>query len=64
MSMLPGKERAKHKRWPSDFYVEPEWTVEALFDALRFKGPIHDPAAGYGAASPQRAGLSQWVSNQ
>ena len=50
MSMLPGRERAQHKRarWESDFYVEPAWAVEALFEALRFKGPIHDPAAGSG----------------
>jgi hypothetical protein len=50
MSMLPGKERAMHKRerWDSDFYVEPEWAVEALLKAVTFRGPIHDPAAGTG----------------
>ena len=48
MSMLPGRERALHKRerWDSDFYVEPGWVSEALFKAVIFKGPIHDPAAG------------------
>jgi hypothetical protein len=50
MSMLPGRERALHKRerWEDDFYVEPEWAVEALFAAISFAGPVHDPAAGTG----------------
>jgi hypothetical protein len=50
MSMLPGKERAEHERarWADDFYIEPAWAVEVLFDAIRFRGPIHDPAAGSG----------------
>jgi hypothetical protein len=38
----------KRERWDSDFYVEPEWAVEALFKAITFSGPIHDPAAGSG----------------
>jgi hypothetical protein len=50
MSMLPGRERALHRRerWDSDFYVEPEWAVEALFEAVTFAGSVHDPAAGSG----------------
>jgi hypothetical protein len=50
MSLLPGLQRSLHRRerWAGDYYVEPAWAVEALFDALIFAGPIHDPAQGSG----------------
>lgn len=50
MSSLPGAQRAlhRHERWPDDWYVEPAWAVDALFDSVRFVGPIHDPACGGG----------------
>lgn len=50
MSSLPGAQRALHRRerWPRDWYVEPSWTVHALFDRVRFVGLIHDPACGGG----------------
>lgn len=31
-----------------DWYVEPEWAVDALFDAEKFEGLIYDPACGGG----------------
>jgi hypothetical protein len=34
-------EKAKH-----DFYVEPAWIVEALYDAEGFAGDVWDPACG------------------
>lgn len=37
-----------HLRDEDDWYVEPEWCVEALLDAERFEGPIWDPACGSG----------------
>lgn len=33
---------------PLDYYVEPEWAVELLFDAVRFTGNILDPCCGRG----------------
>lgn len=50
MSMLPGRERALHarERWPDDWYVEPAWSVDLLFDHVRFSGAIHDPCCGCG----------------
>jgi hypothetical protein len=38
----------KRERWDSDFYVEPQWVTQALLEAITFRGPIHDPAAGTG----------------
>jgi hypothetical protein len=38
----------KRERWDSDFYIEPEWAVEALFEEITFTGSVHDPAAGTG----------------
>ncbi len=35
-------------RDPYDFYVEPEWCSERLFDVEKFEGPVHDPACGIG----------------
>jgi hypothetical protein len=37
-----------YSRSPNDFYTEPKWAVEALFNAVRFVGPIHDGACGGG----------------
>jgi hypothetical protein len=50
MSSLPGALRALHQRprWDRDWYVEPAWAVEALFDMVRFVGAIHDPCCGGG----------------
>src|SRR5215467_11482944 len=31
-----------------DYYVEPAWCVEVLFDRVTFTGPIHDPCCGRG----------------
>jgi len=35
-------------RQATDWYVEPEWCSERLFDEEEFDGAIHDPAAGMG----------------
>lgn len=35
-------------RDPLDFYTEPEWTSERLFQQVKFPGPIYDPACGLG----------------
>jgi hypothetical protein len=50
MSQLPGRLRADHarERWPADWYIEPAWAVEKLFQAVPFEGAIHDPCAGSG----------------
>jgi hypothetical protein len=59
MSLLPGKERAKHKqrRQKHDFYIEPDWCVDQLFVTVRFRGPIHDPCCGRNIVlAAQRAG--------
>lgn len=37
-----------YARSDRDLYVEPEWAVEALFDAETIPGPIWDPACGTG----------------
>ena len=37
-----------YERVGSDFYVEPAWAVEALFNAERFAGSVYDPAVGTG----------------
>lgn len=46
----PLRKRESHlwKRDPLDWYVEPEWCSERLFEMEKFKGPIWDPAAGTG----------------
>jgi hypothetical protein len=48
--MLPGPLRVLHARprWSRDYYVEPAWCVQALFEAVPFSGPVHDPACGSG----------------
>ena len=50
MSSLPGLLRAQHKqpRANRDWYLEPDHAVCSLFDRVRFKGPIFDPAVGQG----------------
>jgi hypothetical protein len=50
MSALPGRLRAQHAkpRQKNDWYIEPPWTVHALFDSISFFGLIHDPACGRG----------------
>jgi hypothetical protein len=62
VSLLPGELRARHKheRWDRDWYVEPRWASAALFAAVRFKGPIHDPCCGEGriVESARTAGYS------
>jgi hypothetical protein len=39
-----------YKRVQHDYYVEPTWAVDLLFDAVDFGrlGPLHDPCAGRG----------------
>jgi hypothetical protein len=50
MSSLTGALRALHAkpRWSRDWYVEPPWCVQALFESVAVVGPIHDPACGCG----------------
>lgn len=56
MSGAPTKSRAlfaanKNRKWvrhPDDWYVEPQWCSERLFQAEAFEGRIWDPAAGLG----------------
>lgn len=38
----------RHPRAPYDWYVEPRWTVEALFDHHPMLGTVGDPACGMG----------------
>lgn len=37
-----------YERNDDDWYVEPEWCVEGLFEKIPFQGMIHDPACGKG----------------
>lgn len=50
--LAPGARRrlAAHQweREPDEFYVEPQWCSERLFEAERFVGEIVDPACGLG----------------
>jgi hypothetical protein len=48
MSALRDRRTHIFARAEHDFYVEPEWVSERLFEAERFEGPIHDPACGIG----------------
>jgi len=56
----PLRKRESHlwRRDPLDWYVEPEWCSERLFEMEKFEGPIWDPAAGTGriAHSAEKAG--------
>jgi len=36
------------KRHPDDWYTEPDWVDERLFEQEKFVGPIFDPACGLG----------------
>lgn len=38
----------RYERTAHDYYVEPRWAVDALFNAERFVGRIVDPACGSG----------------
>jgi hypothetical protein len=46
----PLRKRESHlwDRHPDDWYVEPTWVSERLFEAEAFDGSIHDPACGQG----------------
>jgi hypothetical protein len=46
----PLRKRESHlwRRDPLDWYVEPEWCSERLFELEKFEGSIWDPAAGTG----------------
>lgn len=48
-----------YAREPNDWYVEPAWCADAIFEHLRFEHPIHDPACGGGniVASARRHGV-------
>lgn len=41
-------QKSDHPRDPHDFYIEPEWAVDALLSAEPFHGTTLDPAAGSG----------------
>lgn len=44
-----GNARASgYVRQADDWYREPRWSIDALLDAERFAGTIHDPACGSG----------------
>lgn len=43
-----GERHSKRKRDKNDWYVEPNWAVERLFDKVTFAGHIHDPCCGMG----------------
>ena len=47
-------------RDPHDFYVEPNWVSERLFEEERFKGVVTDPACGLGriVATRRRWGMA------
>lgn len=56
------KKKQRNKKWkrhPRDWYVEPVWCSERLFQAEKFKGRVWDPAAGLGRImdAAARAGL-------
>lgn len=46
----PVRERRSHiwKRETHDFYVEPCWVSERLFEVESFKGAVQDPCCGWG----------------
>lgn len=50
MSSADRKEKKSHlwARHPQDWYVEPEWCSERLFEVEPFSGRIWDPACGLG----------------
>jgi hypothetical protein len=46
----PLRKRDSHlwRRHPQDYYIEPKWCSERLFEMERFRGSILDPACGSG----------------
>lgn len=61
------KERKSHvwEKHPDNWYVEPSWCVERLFDAVSFFGTIHDPCCGLGTIPlvARRAGFKTTASD-
>ena len=43
-----GERHSKHIRDKYDWYVEPEWCIDRLFNSVKFDGRIHDPCCGMG----------------
>lgn len=43
-----GERHSEYARDANDWYVEPDWAVQALIDAVRFDRAIHDPCCGCG----------------
>ena len=43
-----GTRRSEYQRDSDDWYVEPDWTVDLLLDALPQIDALHDPCAGRG----------------
>lgn len=60
----PLRKRESHlwSRHPEDWYVEPAWCSERLFELVPFAGTVWDPACGLGriAKSAFRAGHKTW----
>jgi hypothetical protein len=50
---------------PDQWYVEEDWSNDALFAAASFKGPIFDPCCGMGKIpeAAKRAGYPAWGSD-
>jgi hypothetical protein len=46
--IIATRSEPRYVRHDEDWYVEPEWAVEALLEAERFEGASWDPAAGTG----------------
>ena len=63
----PLRKRESHlwRRDPLDWYVEPEWCSERLFELEHFHGDIWDPAAGTGRIrdAAHKAGLTCMASD-
>jgi hypothetical protein len=54
---------SRHSGYPrdkNDFYLEPDWCVEQMLDAVSFDGAIHDPCCGIGTivSAAQRRGIA------
>ncbi len=63
MSLTEEKRKRDSHIWardPHDWYVEPAWTSERLFEVERFSGTVLDPACGLGTIvkAANRAGLA------
>lgn len=48
MSRHPTRKRKAPTRVPFDWYVEPRWAAEALFNMVPLSGSVGDPACGLG----------------